>query len=131
MSGIKGKELMHPLMCRFKNEMDFVDKLLVIYSTVAMSQDNQLRKFEKDVLNFYMRYGCSTETKKKITEELGKTPETITQATFYLKKKGYLLDSRTNMSKKTLNKDLQALRKNLIDGQKPFLLIGLKRNSSK
>ena len=124
---VNKKELMHPLMCRYKNEMDFIDKLLTIYSTVAMDKKDQLRKFEKDVLNYYIRFGFSTETKKIITQELGKTPDTITQATFYLKQKGYLVNSRTNMSRKNLNKDLQSLRKSFIEGDKKILAIGLKR----
>lgn len=126
-SSAKRKELMHPLICNYKNEIEFVDKLITIYSTVAMKADKQLRKFEKDVLNYYMRFGFSTNTKKIIQSELGKTPDTITQATFYLKKKGYLVDSRTNMSKKNLNKDLQALKESFIDGDKKILAIGLKR----
>lgn len=126
-SSAKRKELMHPLIYNYKNEIEFVDKLITIYSTVAMKADKQLRKFEKDVLNYYMRFGFSTNTKKIIQSELGKTPDTITQATFYLKKKGYLVDSRTNMSKKNLNKDLQALKESFIDGDKKILAIGLKR----
>jgi hypothetical protein len=70
-----------------------------------MDEKNQLRKFEKDVLNYYMRFGYSTETKKK----------------------KYLIDSKTNMSKKKLNKDLQILKDNFIDGKKKVLAIGFKR----
>lgn len=120
-------QLIHPYRCTYKHQIDFVDKLITIYSTIAMDEKNQLRKFEKDVLNYYMRFGYSTETKKKITEDLGKSPDTITQATFYLKKKKYLVDSKTNMSKKKLNKDLQMLKDNFIDGKKKVLAIGFKR----
>jgi hypothetical protein len=119
--------LIHPYRCTYKHEVDFVDKLITIYSTIAMDEENQLRKFEKDVLNYYMRFGYSPETKKKITQALGKSPETITQATFYLKKKKYLVDSKTNMSKKKLNKDLQIIKDNFIDGKKKVLAIGFKR----
>lgn len=128
MSNQKDKDkLIHPTLCHYKNEIDFVDKLITIYSVISMSAENQLRKFEKDVLNYYMRFGFSTETKKKIEAVEGKSSETITQATFYLRKKGYLVNSKTNMSKKTLNKDLRILKEEFIDGKKKILAIGLKR----
>ena len=118
---------MHPLICSYKNEIDFVDKLITIYSVILMKDSGKLRKFEKDVLNYYIRFGYSSNTKKIITKELGKSPDTITQATFYLKKKGYLVDSRTNLSKKNLNKDLQTIRDAFIDGNKKILVVGFKR----
>lgn len=120
-------KLIHPSLCKYRDEVDYVNKLLTIYSTVTMSKEAQLRKFEKDVLNYYMRFGYSSKTKKRIHEESGKSSDTITQATFYLKKKGYLIDSRTNMSKKNLNKDLKLLKDNFIDGDKKILAIGFKR----
>tara|TARA_R110000796_G_scaffold233449_1_gene351985 strand:+ start:616 stop:1005 length:390 start_codon:yes stop_codon:yes gene_type:complete len=120
-------KLIHPNLCRFKNEIDFVDKLITIFSTITMTEKYQLRKFEKDVLNYYMRFGYSSDTKKRIKAELDKSSDTITQATFYLKKKGYLIDSKTNMSKKSLSKGLQAIKDNFIDGNKKVLAIGFKR----
>jgi len=120
-------KLVFPNLCRYKNEIDFVDKLITIYSTISMKKDQQLRKFEREVLSYYMRFGYSSETKKRITEELGKSADTITQANFYLKKKGYLTDSNTNMSKKRLAKDLQDIKDNFIDGEKKILAIGFKR----
>lgn len=126
-SSDKKDKLVFPSLCRYKNEIDYVDKLITIYSVAKMGKDEQLRKFEKEVLNYYMRFGYSTETKKIITEDLGKSPDTITQATFYLKKKGYLVDSKTNMSKKRLSKGLQEIKDDFIDGSKKILAIGFKR----
>jgi biotin operon repressor len=127
MAPSKRDKLVFPNLCRYKNEIDYVDKLITIYSTIAMGRGEQLRKFEKEVLNYYMRFGYNSGTKKRITEDLGKSSETITQATFYLKKKGYLVDSRTNMSKKKLSKGLQEIKDNFIDGDKKILAIGFKR----
>lgn len=122
---------MYPLICNYKDSIDFVDKLLTIYSVIAMDKDSQLRKFEKDVLAYYIRFGYSSNTKKMIEGDLGKSSETITQATFYLKKKGYLVDSKTNMSRKNLNKDLQRLRDNFINSNSKLMAVGFKRKKKK
>lgn len=123
----KHEDIVYADWCVYKNEIDFVDKILSIYSIVKMDNNNQLRKFEKDVLSYYIRFGYSTETKKRIKRELSKSKETITQATFYLSKKGYLIPSKTNMSQKKLNADLDRLRKGFMDGQKKILALGFKR----
>lgn len=122
------KDIILADFCVYKNEIDFVDKLLSIYSVVKMSKDNQLRKFEKDVLIYYIRFGYSTETKKKINKELGKSDSTITQATFFLAKKGYLVPSKRNLSQKKLNLELRRLRDGFLgDGRKKVLALGFKR----
>jgi len=120
-------ELMFPSMCRYKNEVDFIDKLVSIFAIINLKEGEKLRNFEKDVLNYYVRYGYSRTTKKLITEELGKSPATITQATFYLKKLGFVVDSKTNFSDKHLCEDLQSISDALLKGNKHILAIGLKR----
>jgi len=120
------EEIIHADSCIYKNQIDYVDKLISIYAIIKMDKDNQLRQFEKDVLNYYVRFGYSTETKKRAKKELRKSTETITQATFYLTKKGYLTQSKTNYSLKVLNKDLQRLRNNFLLGQKKIIAIGFK-----
>lgn len=120
-------DIMHPTLCNYQNEIDYVNRLISIYSIIVFDEDNQLRKFERDVLNYYVRFGYSAETKKRISLELNKKPNTITQATFYLKEKGYLEDSKTNLSKKNLSKDLQNLKEAFLDGDKKILAIGFKR----
>lgn len=120
-------KIIHPSLCRYKNEIDFVDKLISIYSITSKKSDEQIRKFEKDVLIYYMRFGYSSDTKKKISIALKKSLETITQATFFLKEKGYLVDSKSNFSRKELCKDLQEMKDNFLDGDKKILAIGFKR----
>lgn len=125
--GLSNKEeLIHADFCIYKHQIDYADKLLSIYAIINMGDSDQLRKFEKDILNYYFRYGYSVETKKRIKKELKKKSDTITQATFYLSKKGYLIQSKTNFSQKTLNKDLQRLRENFILGNKKIMAIGFK-----
>ena len=111
MSNISPKEeIIHADFCLYKNQIAYVDKLITIYSIIKMDKDSQLRNFEKDVLNYYLRFGYSTDTKKKIREIEKKSLDTITQATFYLKKKGYLIQSKTNFSQKSFqNCDLLEL----------------------
>lgn len=125
--GNYNEAIIHADHCIYKNQIDFVDKLLVIYSAIKMDKDNQLRNFEKDVLNYYVRYGYSTETKKRAQKELKKSLDTITQATFYLTKKKYLLSSKNNFSQKVLNKDLERIRENFLLGNKKIMAIGFKR----
>lgn len=123
----KNEDIVYADWCIYKNEIDFVDKMLTIYSVVKMDEDNQLRRFEKDALNYYIRFGYSTNTKKLIEKQLKKSTATITQATFYLSKKGYLIPSKTNLSQKKLNNDLQRLRDGFINGKKKILALGFKR----
>jgi hypothetical protein len=125
-SSIPNEDVIHADFCLYKNQIDYVDKLITIYSVIKMDKENQLRNFEKNVLNYYLRFGYSTDTKKRIRKELGKSLDTITQATFYLTKKGYLIPSKTNFSQKTLNKDLNRLRRNFITGKKRVLAVGFK-----
>ena len=127
MSNISPKEeIIHADFCLYKNQIAYVDKLITIYSIIKMDKDSQLRNFEKDVLNYYLRFGYSTDTKKKIREIEKKSLDTITQATFYLKKKGYLIQSKTNFSQKTLNKDLERIRRDFVVGNKKVWAIGFK-----
>jgi hypothetical protein len=113
--------------CFYKNEIDLVDKLLSIYSITKKDKKQQLRKFEKDVLNYYMRFGYSPETKKKLIEDLKKSSDSITQATFYLTKKGYLVQNERNFAKKSLSKDLLRFSEAFVSGDKVMLVLAFKR----
>lgn len=119
--------IIHGGVCSYKNKVDYVDRIILTYSVTSMTPDNQLRKFEKEVLNYYMRFGYSTETKKKAQKGLKKNYEAITQATFHLSKKGYLITSKTNLSNKNLNKELIEIKKNLIDGNHKVMAVIFKR----
>ena len=120
-------DIMHPSLCNYKNDIDFVDKLISIYSIVHLKKADKLRKFEKDILNYYMRFGYSTQTKKRIAKELRKSAESVTQTTFHLKNKGLLINSKTNFSTKKLNEELQEIKDFFIDGDKKVLAIGFLR----
>lgn len=121
------KDIIHADFCFYKNEIDLVDKLISVYSIIKMDAASQLRNFEKEVLNYYVRFGYSTETKKKINKLTNKSDATITQTTFHLSKKGYLVQSKNNHSQKKLNVDLQRMRKAFIEGDKKIWAIGYKR----
>lgn len=111
------------LQLPYKNEIDLVDKLLSIYSLTKENQEVpagsrfdsfKLRKFERDVLNYYIRYGYSDDTKQMIQEDMGKKSNAITQVDFLLKEKGYLEDLPNNYRMKKLNPYLEDIRKKFI-----------------
>ena len=43
------EDIIHADSCLYKNQIDYVDKLITIYSVIKMDKDCQLRQFEKDV----------------------------------------------------------------------------------
>jgi len=111
--------------CSFKNEVDLVNKLLSIYSIVKKNGD--LRDFEKKVLNYYIRKGYSSETKKQIVKELGLKQRNLNQTNYHLTNKGYLKQSTKNQKNKSLNKDLQEIRDLFVQGKTRTYVIGFKQ----
>ena len=108
--------------CSYKNEVDLVNKLLNIYSIVKKNGD--LRDFEKKVLNYYIRKGYSTETKKQIVNELGLKQRNLNQTNYHLTNKGYLKQSTRNQKNKSLNKELQEIRDLFVEGKTKTYVIG-------
>lgn len=115
------------LPINFKNEVDLVNKILSIYSLTKENDEPpknsrfdsfKLRKFEKDVLNYYIRYGYGEETKRMIEEDMNKKSNAITQVDFLLKEKGYLEDLPNNYRMKKLNPSLEEIRKQFILGKR-------------
>lgn len=111
------------LELNYKNEVDLVDKLLSIYSLTKENEEVpkgsrfdsfKLRKFERDVLNYYIRYGYNDNTKITIQEDMGKKLNAITQVDFLLKEKGYLEDLPNNYRKKKLNTYLEDIRNKFV-----------------
>jgi len=111
--------------CEFKNEVDIVNKLLSIYSIVK--KNGNLRDFEKKVLNYYIRKGYSTKTKKQIVKELGLKQRNLNQTNYHLTNKGYLKQSTRNQKNKSLNKELQDIRKYFVEGNMKAYVIGFKQ----
>lgn len=110
--------------CEFKNEVDLVDKILSIYSIIK--KGNNLRKFERDILNFYIRKGISDDTKEAI-KALGTKANNLTQANYYLRKKGYIVKDSKNHNKNKLSKDLENIRQSIIVNRKRVLAVGFKQ----
>lgn len=120
----------------FNNEVDLVNKLLSIYSLTkeddkvpagSKFDSFKLRKFERDVLNYYVRYGYGEETKQMIEEDLNKKSNAITQVDFLLKEKGYLEDLPNNYRMKKLNADLQAIREKFIVNKRRVYALHFKK----
>ena len=109
------------LKIKYKNQVDLVDKLLKIYdlSKEDVPSDNKkkiknLRNFERQVLNYYIRYGYSKETKNLIEKDTGKKLNAIVQTDFLLKESGYLEDMENNYRMKKLNPFLEKIRQDFI-----------------
>lgn len=106
------------LQITFKNEVDLIDKLLRIYDLSRKDDINkphkQLRNFERQILNYYIRYGYSKETKTLIQEDTNKKLNAIIQTDFLLKEAGYLEDLENNYRMKKLNPYLEKIRQDFI-----------------
>jgi hypothetical protein len=106
------------LKIKYKNQVDLVDKLLKIYdlSKEYSLDDNKrnLRNFERQVLNYYIRHGYSKETKNLIEKDTGKKLNAIVQIDFLLKESGYLEDMENNYRMKKLNPYLEKIRQDFI-----------------
>lgn len=111
--------------CIYKNEVDLVNKLLSIYSIVKKNGD--LRDFERKVLNYYIRKGYSKETKDQIIKELNLKQRNLNQTNYHLTNKGYLKQSTKNQKNKSLNKELQDIRKFFVEGKIRAYVIGFKQ----
>lgn len=109
-------------LCDYKNEVDLIDKVLSIYSIIKKSND--LRPFERNILNFYIRKGISNDTKNIIKDQLGITSNNLTQANYYLRKKGYIVKDSKNHNKNKLCKDLESIRTSIIGNKKRLFLVG-------
>ena len=112
-------------LCEYKNEVDLVDKALSIYSIIK--KKGNLRKFERNILNYYIRKGISENTKETIKRELGINSTNLTQANYYLRKKEYIVKDRNNHNKNELCEDLKMLRKSIILNKKRIYGIGFKQ----
>jgi len=121
----------------YDNEVHLVNKILSIYSLTK--EDNvppegskfksyKLRPFERDVLNYYIRYGYSPETKLIVEEDLDKTQNNITQIDFLLKSKGYIEDAENNYRMKKLNPYLEEVRKKFILDKRRVYAIHFKKS---
>lgn len=99
-------------VCEFKNEVDLVDKILSIYSIIK--KNNDLRKFERNILNYYLRKGLTEDTKKLIKKELNINSSNLTQVNYYLRNKDYIVKDTKNHNKDHLCKELEDIRNSII-----------------
>jgi hypothetical protein len=109
------------LEIKFTTEFELIEKLLRIYDiskpTVVdkSGKEVKLRKFQMDVLKYYMRYGYSKETKNIVEKDTGKTLNNIVQIDYHLKEAGYLIDMENNFRMKKLNPQLELIRASFIE----------------
>lgn len=101
---------------KYKNEFELIEKLLRIYDISKpvlldkKGKEVKLRKFQMDVLKYYMKYGYSKKTKDIVQKDTGKTLNNIVQIDYHLKEAGYLIDMESNFRMKKLNPMLESIR---------------------
>lgn len=108
----KPKIPLHVVTFKFENSFDKVHACLRLYAEATNIKAGyvHIRPRMVDVLTFYILYGYSRETKKKILETTGFTKENLNQINSELTKKGYLrMDSR-NYRIKHLSPTVQGLK---------------------
>jgi hypothetical protein len=105
----------HISKCKYNNEIDMVDTILTVYSTIKFKGKDRLRDFEKNILIYYIRKGLTDETLEMISEDLDKKKNYLHGINKHLRDKGYLISSKTNLRKFDLNEDLKKLRDSFIN----------------
>jgi hypothetical protein len=109
------KELpIHRNVSKISNEIDFIDKILSIYSIVKYDTENKLREYEKNILIYYVRKDITDETLETVCEDRGIKKNYLHKINKDLRDKGYLVTSETNYRKFHLNDDLKNIRENFI-----------------
>ena len=108
----------------YKSDLDKIEKILTIYSTV---KEVKFRDFEKDVLKYYLVYGYNKETQEMIMEDLGKSDVNIRVTDTWLRKNGFLNLGVNNKRKSSLSKDMEMMRKDFILDKKDVYALIFKR----
>ena len=108
----------------YKSDLDKIEKILTIYSTV---KEIKFRDFEKDVLKYYLVYGYNKETQEMIMEDLGKSDVNIRVTDTWLRKNGFLNLGVNNKRKSSLSKDMEMMRKDFILDKKDVYVLIFKR----
>lgn len=105
---------------KYKDDLDFADKLLKVYSTL---QDKPLTNFERKVMVYYIIHDVSKETRDYIKEDTNKKANYLNQIDFLLKEKGYLVDEKNNYRKKKLSVDMKAIRDSFFINRKRVYIL--------
>lgn len=107
---------------RFDNSLEYMDKLLDLYSLVVL--DNELTKKERGVLKYYLRSGYSDRVKDSIRKDIGISHQHLNQINWKLTNKGFLNKHPTNNRSKIVSPDLIQLKDTFFkDGIKHYTVI--------
>lgn len=110
---------------KYKNEIDLIDKILKIYS---ISQEVNLRNFERTILIYYIRNGYSKETKEFIRQDTSKKEGDIRVADTNLRRKGFLKTSMGNMRMSELSSDMESIRQSFVKNKKNIYVLVFNKN---
>lgn len=109
----------------FDSDLDVIDKVLSIYSLI---KGIKLRNFEREVMIYYLKYGCNKDAVKYIVQDTGKKESYIKVVNSNLRDLGLLVETM-NMHKSGLSTDMENLRKHFVEGGGKVYLVSFETPS--
>lgn len=103
----------------FGSDLEIIDRVLTIYSAI---KDIKLRAFERQVMTYYLKYGCNKDAHEHIRTDTGKTDSYIKVVNSNLRDLG-LLEVMVNKHKNRLSSDMENLRKHFVEGNTKIYLV--------
>src|SRR5690606_4440557 len=95
-------------------------KLYVIFKGIAKITGRKM-----EVLAYYLLYGYSRDTKKKIIQELRITDSNLNNINHELRTAGAITMMDNNQTQNEINKELLGFKRFLVDNEKRYILIKL------
>lgn len=103
----------------FESDLEIIDRVLTIYSSV---KGIRLRAFERQLMTYYLKYGCNEDAQEHIKADTGKTENHIKVVNYNLRDIG-LLETTNNKHKSKLSSDMENLRKHFVEGDTKIYLV--------
>lgn len=103
----------------FESDLEIIDRVLTIYSSV---KGIRLRAFERQLMTYYLKYGCNEKAQEHIKADTGKTENHIKVVNYNLRDIG-LLETTNNKHKNKLSSDMENLRKHFVEGDTKIYLV--------
>lgn len=113
---------------KYKNDIDFVDKLISIYSITNKAEDDRILPFEKELLIYYCLFGFSKETKEEAKKRLKKNDNQINTTNSNLRTKGYLKAESRNKTKGYVDKELKEMVDSFMADKTKVLVLEFKKS---
>ncbi|MAX51569.1 MAG: hypothetical protein CMH22_06275 [Methylophaga sp.] len=108
---------------KYKHEVELVDRIISIYSTIKKDKKNQILPFEKEILIYYILNGFSKETKEIIKTEKKKNNSQIDTANCNLRRKGFLIKGNKNQKISYVKEEIQEMVDSFLNNKNQFYVI--------